>query len=96
MSKISEDEVRRIAALARIGLSDEETASMALELGRIVEFVEQLQAVKVDNVEPTDQVTGLVDVLRPDVVLPSKIDQDTLLQNAPERQAGYIKVRRVL
>jgi aspartyl-tRNA(Asn)/glutamyl-tRNA(Gln) amidotransferase subunit C len=96
MSKIGIDEVKRIAALAKIGLSEAEVSAMATELGRIVEFVEQLQAVKTAGVPPTNQVTGLVDVWREDSVEPYPASQDELLRNAPQRQGGYIKVRRVL
>lgn len=96
MSKISDAEVRRLANLARIGLQDDEVAKLATELDAIVGFVEQLQAVDTSDVEPTSQVTGLTDVWRADEAKPSTISQDQLLQNAPERQDGYIKVRRVL
>ena len=95
MSKIGTDEVKRIAALAKIGLTDEEAAAMSVELGQIVEFVETLQSVKTDGVELTNQVTGLVDVWRADEVK-SSMGRDELLANAPEKQDGYIKVRRVL
>jgi aspartyl-tRNA(Asn)/glutamyl-tRNA(Gln) amidotransferase subunit C len=95
MSKLGTTEVERIAKLARIGLTAEETAAMSEELGQIVAFVEQLSAVNVDDVEPTDQVTGLVDVWREDVVRPS-MDRELLLSNAPDQKDGYIKVKRVL
>ena len=95
MSKIGTTEVERIARLARIGLSVEETARMSVELGRIVEFVEQLQAVDIEGVEPADQVTGLVDVWREDVVKPS-MEREQLLSNAPAQKDGYIVVKRVL
>ena len=95
MSKIGTDEVKRVAALAKIGLTDDEAASISVELGQIVEFVEQLQAVKTDGVELTNQVTGLVDVWRTDEVKPS-MDRTELLKNAPDQLDGYIKVKRVL
>jgi aspartyl-tRNA(Asn)/glutamyl-tRNA(Gln) amidotransferase subunit C len=95
MSKIGVTEVERVAKLARIGLSAEEAAQMSVELGRIVEFVEQLQAVDVEDVAPTDQVTGLVDVWRADVVKPS-LPRAELLANAPRQKDGYIVVKRVL
>ncbi len=95
MSKLGTQDVERIAKLARIGLSADETAAMAVELGRIVEFVEQLQAVDVDGVAPTDQVTGLVDVWREDEVKPS-MPREQLLANAPAQKDGYIVVKRVL
>ena len=95
MSKIGVTEVQRVAKLARIGLSEEEAAKMSVELGQIVGFVEQLQAVDVEGVAPTDQVTGLVDVWREDTVTPS-MPRDELLANAPEQKDGYIVVKRVL
>lgn len=95
MSKISAEEVERIAKLARIGLSAEEMQTMSVELGNILTFVEQLQSVDIEGVEPTDQVTGLEDVWRDDVVKPSP-PRDQLLANAPATQDGYILVKRVL
>lgn len=95
MSKLGITEVERIAKLARIGLSAEETERMAVELSQIVGFVEQLQQVDIEGVEPTDQVTGLVDVWREDVVRPS-MPREQLLANAPAQKNGYIVVKRVL
>lgn len=95
MSKIGVTEVQRVAKLARIGLSEEEAARMAVEIGRIVGFVEQLQAVDITGIEPTDQVTGLVDVWREDVVKPS-LPREELLANAPAQKDGYIVVKRVM
>ena len=96
MSKVGIEEVKRLAALAKIGLSEQQAAALAVELGKIVEFVEQLQAVEVTDLSPTDQVTGLMDVWREDVVEPWPGTRAELLANAPEQQDGYIKVRRVL
>ena len=95
MPKIDVDEVKRIAKLARIGLSDNEVAKMTSELGNILEFVEQLQKVDISHTEPTDQVTGLQDVWREDVVKPSP-PREQLLANAPAQKDGYIVVKRVL
>jgi aspartyl-tRNA(Asn)/glutamyl-tRNA(Gln) amidotransferase subunit C len=95
MSKIKPAEVERIAALARIGLSPEETKHMADELGRIVAFVEQLSSVDVSATAPTDQVTGLEGVWREDVVRPS-MDREQLLAGVPKHEDGYIVVKRVL
>jgi aspartyl-tRNA(Asn)/glutamyl-tRNA(Gln) amidotransferase subunit C len=95
MSKISATEVERIARLARIGLTADEAATMSQELGRIIEFVEQLGKVDTTSVKPTDQVTGLVDVTRPDIVRPS-MPRDALLAIAPASRDGYIEVKRVL
>ncbi|HSX48232.1 MAG TPA: Asp-tRNA(Asn)/Glu-tRNA(Gln) amidotransferase subunit GatC [Candidatus Nanoarchaeia archaeon] len=96
MSKISHEEVERIAELAKIALSPEEVDQMSQELSQIVEFVEQLKDVDTSKVEETNQVTGLVDVFRKDEVRPGETDREKLLHNAPEQQDGYIRVRRVL
>ena len=95
MSKLGPDEINHIAKLAHLGLSADEATTMAAELEAIVSFVEQLQAVDVDTVAPTDQVNGLVDVMRADEVKPS-LDRAVLLANAPAQLDGYIKVKRVL
>jgi aspartyl-tRNA(Asn)/glutamyl-tRNA(Gln) amidotransferase subunit C len=95
MSKITAKEVRRIAALANIGLSEVEVTAMAGELDRIVQFVEQLQSVDTAGVPPTDQVTGLVDVFRPDEVR-REFTREELLAGAPAQQDGFFKVKRVL
>ncbi len=95
MSKIGVTEVQRLAKLARIALSDEEAARLSVELGNIVSFVEQLAAVDIEDTVPTDQVTGLQDVWREDVVVPSP-PREVLLANAPEQKDGYIVVKRVL
>ncbi len=95
MSKISADEVRRIAELAQIGLSDAEVASFSTDLSQIIGFVEQLEAVDVKGVEPTDQVTGLVDIWREDKVEPGLSLEDLKL-NAPDWSDDQFKVKRVL
>jgi aspartyl-tRNA(Asn)/glutamyl-tRNA(Gln) amidotransferase subunit C len=95
MSKIGIEEVKRLAALARISLSDEQVAELAVELGQIVEFVQQLQQVDVKQVEPTNQVTGLVDVTRRDEVKPLNYQRELWQSNLPASQDGYIKVKRV-
>lgn len=96
MSKIGTTEVERIAKLARIGITPEQAARLAVEMGQIVEFVEQLQAVELGETGSTDQVTGLLNVTRPDVVVIAPQSRDELLANAPVVRDGYIVVKRVL
>ena len=96
MSKISVPDVERVAKLARIGVTEAEAKSLAVELEAIVGFVEQLQAVDIAGIEPTDQVTGLESVLRDDVVSPALQSREELLSNTPRVKDGYIVVKRVL
>ena len=95
MSKIGISEIHRLAALARIGVSDEQAEHLAAKLGQIVGFIEQLSSVDISDTLPTDQVTGLVDVWREVIVKPS-MPRELLLSNAPEQKDGYIVVKRVL
>ncbi|HSX41609.1 MAG TPA: Asp-tRNA(Asn)/Glu-tRNA(Gln) amidotransferase subunit GatC [Candidatus Saccharimonadales bacterium] len=95
MSKITPDEVRRVAELANMGLQEAEVSKLADELAKIVGFVEQLQEVDVEGVEPTDQVTGLVDVWREDEVREG-LSYDDLKLNAPDFEDGQYRVKRVL
>lgn len=96
MAEITKDTVKKLAKLSSIGLSEEELEVMTSELSSIVGFVEQLQSVDVDELEPTFQVTGLQDAFRADEVKPVLLSRDQLLANAPDQQDGYIKVPRVL
>ena len=96
MADITKSTVEHLAQLASIGLTEAELEHMTGELQSIVGFVEQLQAVDVDGVEPTYQVTGLEDVFRPDEIKHDNPSREQLLANAPAQQDGYIKVPRVL
>lgn len=96
MSKITPAEVQRLAQLARIGVTDSEAKHLATELDQIVGYVEQLSAANLDDsLEPTSQVTGLVDVTREDVVVPG-LAADAIAVGAPSWQDGQFKVKRVL
>lgn len=95
MAKISKDEVERLGRLARIKLSDSEIEKFQLELGAILEYVEKLQSVDTEGVEPTSQVTGLEDVWREDLEKPQP-GRKELLKNSPDQQEGYVKVKRIL
>ncbi len=88
--------VRKIAALARLRIEPSEEERYARELGGILGFVEQLQALDVSGIEPTSQVTeGARPALRADVVCPSDV-RDEALQGAPERDGDYFKVPQVV
>lgn len=96
MSKISHDEMAKVAKLARIELTDAELAGMALEVSSILDFVETIQKTDTTGIKPTSQVTGLKDVWREDEIKRSKIPPKDLLAGAPETQEGYVKVKKVL
>lgn len=91
---ISLEQVRHVARLARIALSDEEIAVMRAQLSAILDYIAMLQEVDVSDVPPTAQVTGLTTVWRPDVV-GEMLTQAQALANAPDQQDGMFRVRAV-
>ena len=94
MAKISKEEVEHIAKLARIELKDNGKEKFQKELSSILEFVSQLQKVDTKDIIPISQVTGLDNVLEKDNIKPSP-KREKLLKNAPEKQDGFIKVKKV-
>lgn len=96
MSNITRDDVLKLAKLSRLTLTDEEVDQFTGELAAILEYVEQLQKVDVDGVEPTYQVTGLSNVMRPDVEKSYGPDPAQLLKNAPKTEKNHFKVRRMV
>ncbi len=63
---ISEEEVRHVADLARLGLTDEEVKRMGGQLGAILESIDQIGELDLANVPPTTNALNLTNVLRPD------------------------------
>ncbi len=88
------DEVRHVARLARLRLSDEELEQMREQLSEILDAVNALQEVDVEGVPPTAQVTDVVNVVRPDEVRPS-LPVEEALADAPRREGDYFKVKPV-
>lgn len=93
--EISEDDVRHLAALSKISLSDDEIAPMQQDLSKILAYVGQLDELDLDGVEPTFQVTNLKNVWRDDEIQP-QVPRDKLLDLAPEMQNNSVKVPKVL
>lgn len=95
---MTEDQVRYVANLANLNLTDAEVDRMVHDLGSILEHMENLAAVDTTNVEPMTQVlyeTGETATLRPDVERAS-LDNETALANAPASGNGYFKVPKVI
>lgn len=96
MSKLSRDDVLKLARLARISLSEEEVDTYANELSAILGYVEQLSSVDVSGLQPTNQVTGLKNVTRKDEVRHYGYEPHDLLKNVPVTQDNQLKVKRMI
>jgi aspartyl-tRNA(Asn)/glutamyl-tRNA(Gln) amidotransferase subunit C len=92
---ISREDVEHVAALARLGLTDEEIDLMQGQLNRILEAVGQLQAVDTSSVGPTAQVIALENVMRDDVAR-SSMPREAALGNAPQREGPMLRVPVIL
>jgi aspartyl-tRNA(Asn)/glutamyl-tRNA(Gln) amidotransferase subunit C len=96
MAKLTRDDVLKLAQLARLDLKEAEIEQFRAEMSDILQFVEQLQNVDVDGLEPTHQVTGLTNVTRPDEIKDYGYKPEALLKNVPHVKDHQIKVHRML
>lgn len=92
---LTADDVRHIAALTRLGLSDDEVDMMREQLSSILKVFESLQQVDTDGVEPTGHTTEVRTVMREDEAHES-LTREQVLDNAPDSEAGYVRVRPIL
>ena len=92
---VSSDQVRHIAKLARIAMSEAELERLGPELNAIIGWVEQLAEVNTDGVEPLTAVIDQKLRLREDAVTDGDI-RDQVLANAPEAQHGFFAVPKVI
>jgi aspartyl-tRNA(Asn)/glutamyl-tRNA(Gln) amidotransferase subunit C len=92
---ITLEEVRHVAALAKLSFSEEELSKIAKELDAIVGYVEQLKELEVDEVPATSHVLDLQNVFREDKVEPWLTPEEAL-QNAPAQKMGYFSVPKVI
>ena len=93
---ISKKEVQHIAYLARIELSPQELEEMQKELGKILEYIEQLKEVKVENLPPAFHLTNSGGVFRQD--LPQqrlKEEGEKLINLSPQKEKRFIKIKTV-
>ncbi|MEK7167274.1 MAG: Asp-tRNA(Asn)/Glu-tRNA(Gln) amidotransferase subunit GatC [Patescibacteria group bacterium] len=89
-------EVEYVAKLAQLKLTDQEKEKFAKQLSSILEYVKQLDEIDTKNIEPTNQIIGLQNIIREDEINPIEIEQKKLLQCAPDVENNFIKIPAVL
>jgi len=87
--------VRHIADLARIDLSDEECSTFQGQLDAVLGYIETLKNVDIEGIEPTAHATPVYDQLREDFSRPG-LEQADLLRNAPDKALGQIRMPKVV
>lgn len=91
---ISTDDVKHVAKLARLELTEEETEKYSKQLGDILKYVEQMNELDTTGVEPMPHAIPVYNVMREDVV---KYEQtkDELMSNAPFEEDGFFRVPKI-
>ncbi len=92
---LNAEEVKKVALLARIELSDSEVEKFQKDLSSVLDYVDELKQVDTDGLDIVASVTGLENVERDDKAV--LIDyQEDIIENAPERKDNYYKVKSIL
>lgn len=93
--KISREEVRHVALLARLALSPQEEEAFTDQLDEILTYIEKLGELNTNAVEPTAHAVEVPTPLREDQVR-NQADVEALLRNAPERDGAFFKVPKII
>jgi aspartyl-tRNA(Asn)/glutamyl-tRNA(Gln) amidotransferase subunit C len=88
-------DIRYVAKLARIALTDEEARLYESQLGDLLEHVKMLERLDVADIPATAQVVESRNVMRDDEVRPP-LDREALLREAPQRQGPFVRVPRII
>lgn len=92
---LSKDQVLKIAKLARLELSAEEVERYSTQLSAILDYVETLNKLNVDGIEPTAHAVMVPTPFREDVIV-ADTTMDKSLANAPDREETFFKVPKVI
>ena len=95
MSKITADDVRKVAKLARLDLPEDTINTYTGQLERILDYVDHLQAVDTKGVPPTTRAVEVVNVSRDDAVVATDVREE-LLDQAPLREGDFFRVPKIL
>ncbi len=93
--KITKEEVKQVATLARLELSPQEEDLLTHQLGKIFQYMEKLDQLDTTTVEPLTQVGEITNAFREDRVV-NRPATDSLLSNAPAREQNFIKVPKII
>lgn len=95
MSKVDKETVHKIASLSKLKFDDEEFERIANDLNRMLDFVEKLEELDTNGVEPLIYMTDEHNILRSDATN-HRITHEEALKNAPEKDSDFIRVPKVL
>lgn len=89
-------DVKKVAKLANLSLTPQEEQKFEKQLSEILSYVEKLNEVDVNGVEPTSQITGLANVSKNDDFSNDSLSQDSALSGTKNQHNGFFKVKAIL
>jgi aspartyl-tRNA(Asn)/glutamyl-tRNA(Gln) amidotransferase subunit C len=92
---LSKEEIEHIAMLARLSLTEEEKELFGAQLSSILDYMEKLNELDTENIEPTSHVLSLSNVMREDAPRDS-IPREDALSNAPDRTDKFYRVPKII
>ena len=92
---VSKEDVKHIAKLSKLDLTEQVLEKYTNELSSIVDFANELSSINVEGVKPTAHILDIKNVFRKDEVQPS-YDREEILKNAPSKDAGCVSVPKVV
>jgi len=95
MSKITSEDVLKVAKLARLDLAEDEVELYTNQLEKILGYFEQLEEVDTSNVLPTTRAVEVVNVVRDDTVFSTNVREE-LLDQGPQREGDFFRVPKIL
>jgi aspartyl-tRNA(Asn)/glutamyl-tRNA(Gln) amidotransferase subunit C len=95
MGRITPDDVRKVAKLARLDLEEAKITTYANQLERILDYVSHLESIDTEGVPPTTRAVEVVNVTRADAVEATEVREE-LLNLAPQREGDFFRVPRIL
>lgn len=93
--KITEEDVKHVASLAKLEFSDDEIGKFTSQIEDIMNMANELRKIDTTGVEPTINVTDAVNIMRDDVAT-APISREELMKNVPEHEDGFIKVPAII
>jgi len=95
MAKITKEEVKKVAHLARLELNENELNSQAEQLEKILEYIKQLEKIDTDDVPCTTRAIEVINVFRKDEKKNSDCTEE-ILELSPSRENNYFKVPKII
>lgn len=93
--RVTEKDIKTVASLSRLKIREDESEKISESLDKFLTYVENLQSVDTEKIEPTTYALPMQNIFRADEVKES-LDRELALSNAPLKEEGYFKVPRVL